>query len=127
MQLLGFVHDLEPNATAQLPSLRSIRDQLDPAVVPAVVEYLQQGDIVSDALEIVSDPLDPTSAIAGGSGLQSDGTWVWRQDLWHYVQRYRIALPKDFVDHALRAVTVAPLSARQIYSAMDAHRALFGR
>jgi hypothetical protein len=29
----------------------------------------------------------------------TDGAWVWPEGLWHYVERYAVRLPNEFVDH----------------------------
>ncbi|MES2644132.1 MAG: hypothetical protein V4850_31895 [Myxococcota bacterium] len=118
MRMVGLLRDLEPRATAALPSLSALRGELGDEHVERVVAYLRSGEIASDAMEIVVDPFDSSVQIAGGSGLQSDGVWVWRQDLWHYVLRYRIGLPREFIDHTLRGEQ-APLSAAQCGAAME--------
>ncbi len=37
----------------------------------------------------------------------TDGDWFWRRDLAHYVAKYNIALPDEFLEHA-RAHQWAP-------------------
>ena len=29
----------------------------------------------------------------------TDGTWVWPEGLWHYVEKHNIILPEDFITH----------------------------
>lgn len=99
---VGLIADLEPAATARLPALRELRDQLDPRLVEVIVAHLKNGAVAADSMEMVTDPLDPAVRIPGGSGLQTDGIWLWRQDLWYYVQTYRMALLPEFVEHVLR-------------------------
>ena len=98
---LGLIDELEPEATANLPSLRSLQGRLPSEQVLPIVSYLKSGAIVCDAMEMCVDPFDRTKRIPGGSGLQSDGEWVWRQDLYYYVERYAVWLDPKFVSHAL--------------------------
>lgn len=101
MKMLGFLRDLEPRATAPLPTISELREKLPTERVAGVVAYLQAGEIVSDAMGVFVDPLDPSAYVLGGAGLQTDGVWAWRQDLWHYVSRYRIGLPEEFLERVL--------------------------
>jgi hypothetical protein len=39
----------------------------------------------------------PFSEGSGCSSLLTVGAWVWRRDLAHYVERYHVGLPDDFV------------------------------
>ncbi|MGW3859893.1 hypothetical protein ACWEDZ_00185 [Streptomyces sp. NPDC005047] len=80
---------------------QSIHDLVRPtgeADEEAIVRYLVSGaDIFSEMgaeLDILSADEFP---IAGGASLKTDGTWVWRLDLPHYVDTYHVALPEDFL------------------------------
>jgi hypothetical protein len=45
-----------------------------------------------------ADVLDPEApTLVSGGSLLTDGTWLWRDDLAYYVDRYHLALPADFV------------------------------
>ncbi|MFD8896428.1 hypothetical protein ACUJ8N_23685 [Streptomyces sp. ESR1.13] len=63
-----------------------------------IVDYLVNGvDIFSEMgaeLDVLSADSFP---IAGGASLKTDGDWVWRLDLPHYVDSYHVALPADFL------------------------------
>jgi len=100
MKMIGLFSELEPTATASLDSMEDARECLSESDVDAVVAYLREGQIVSDSMELVEDPWNASIRIPGGSGLQSDGDYVWRQDLWHYVQSYKVRLPVEFVRRA---------------------------
>lgn len=101
LKVIGLFRELQPEARADLPSIQESRDHLDPEVADSIASYLKTGTIVCDSMEIAKDPFDSAISIPGGSGLQSDGVWVWRQDLFHYVSRYRVKLDSDFVAHAM--------------------------
>ena len=114
MRMIGLLKELERSSRA-LPTITEIRDSIGESDLPALVNYLRSADIVVDSMEIVVDPLDSQVRIPGGSGLQSDGEYVWRQDLWHYVQRYRIRLPLKFIDKVRLRGGVAPTLEPQDY------------
>ncbi|PAX89051.1 hypothetical protein CLM85_13485 [Streptomyces albidoflavus] len=46
------------------------------------------------------DVLEPEGQLLTGIGsLRTDGEWIWRGDLSHYVSRHHVALPDQFVTH----------------------------
>ena len=125
MKIVGLIKELEPESPVLLPSLGVLRGQLDPESVDRVSAYLQAGEIVSDVMQFCTDPLNSSVRIPGGSGLQSDGVWVWRQDLYHYVESYHIALPQEFVAHIFNG-SISEYSEEQCDEAMQARsEALF--
>jgi len=119
MKMIGLFSELEPTATASLGSMEYARECLPESDVDAVVAYLRAGQIVSDSMELVQDPWNDRIRIPGGSGLQSDGTYVWRQDLWHYVQSYRVRLPAEFVERAKAGTASRELQREHYDEAMN--------
>jgi hypothetical protein len=43
------------------------------------------------------DKLGPGRQILGGDSLYTDGKWLWRGDLYFYVESHYVALPDEFV------------------------------
>ena len=123
MKMIGLFSELEPTATASLESMKDARGRLPESVVDGVVAYLRAGQVVSDSMELVQDPWNVSIRIPGGSGLQSDGTYAWRQDLWHYVKSYRVGLPDEFVERA-RAGTESRELQREHYDEAMKSRAM---
>jgi hypothetical protein len=64
-----------------------------------VIDYLKSGYVLLDAPETAVDAIDGRARIAGASSLVSDGTWLWRLDLVHYLSKYHLSLPGDFIEH----------------------------
>jgi hypothetical protein len=64
-----------------------------------IVQYLKDGVPILDIMEGTRDVIADDTVISGGSSILGDGTWVWREDLAHYVGRYHIKLDEDFVRH----------------------------
>jgi hypothetical protein len=61
--------------------------------------YLLQGTPLAAVVERRPDVLDGEHVYLSASWL-SDGDWVWRRDLAHYVDKYNLALPEEFIEHA---------------------------
>lgn len=64
-------------------------------VRPAVVDYLEQGVPVSAVPGYVPDAMDGSEVRLTRSH-RTDGRYIWRHDLVHYVLKYGVALPLDF-------------------------------
>ena len=73
-----------------------------------VVRYLGSGVPVLDVMEMSRDVLDGSRVGATGS-LLTDGSWYWREDLAHYVSKYHLRLPAEFIDHAARRAYTVPV------------------
>jgi hypothetical protein len=111
MKVIVLMADLERGATKALPNLVEIKGLLPARLKTEALAYLEGGSCVFDVMEATRDPLDPSTAINGGPSLVSDGFWVWRYDLAHYVRHYNIALPAPFLETISRnAGKVPPLS-----------------
>jgi hypothetical protein len=64
----------------------------------ALVAYLANGcDIFSEMGAEIDVLSSEGFIIAGGASLKTDGEWVWRYDLPHYVSVHHLALPEDFL------------------------------
>ena len=61
LRAVGLLRELEPTATATLPSLHDVRGKLSKAVAAAVVAYLQRGIPVIDVMEATLDLLTASS------------------------------------------------------------------
>jgi hypothetical protein len=105
MQVVGRFKELERSAEG--PSIFDAKETLDAQTAMIVAAYLESGVSAFDVMESVRDPFDSSVSIPGGSSLLSDGDWVWRADLAHFVRAYRVALPDAFVRRALSARCVS--------------------
>ncbi|HZP68084.1 MAG TPA: hypothetical protein VFB32_17410 [Rudaea sp.] len=91
-----------------LPSIYEAKEKLTSLEVDKIATYLRGGVAVFDVMEATRDPFDPKIFIQGGPSLLSDGFWVWREDLAHYVERYRVGLPAEFITHVEKVGTFQP-------------------
>jgi hypothetical protein len=62
-----------------------------------VTQYLDNGYLLIDMMDVERDVLDPEQEILSGSSIMTDGEWLWRQDLSYYVRRHHVALPPDLL------------------------------
>ncbi|MFB6786073.1 hypothetical protein ACFCWT_05255 [Streptomyces olivaceus] len=63
-----------------------------------IVTYLANGIDIFSQMGAEPDVLSAENfPIAGGASLKTDGDWVWRLDLPHYVDAYHVALPEEFL------------------------------
>jgi len=99
MQVVGLFRELTREKQAFLPSIIEAKGKLSAKEAVQVVAYLRKGVPVFDVMEATPDPFEPKTFVKGGPSLLSDGYWVWREDLAHYVERYQVGLPSQFLAH----------------------------
>jgi hypothetical protein len=64
---------------------------------------------------------------SGGSSLLTDGVWLWRYDLAHYVETHRLWVPLEFIDHAVLNGFQSPLlSEAELVALVDREQAARG-
>jgi hypothetical protein len=64
-----------------------------------IVAYLRNGICLGARGSYVDDVLDPDSRVPLHAHTYTDGTYCWRLDLAHYVEKYHLRLPSDFLHH----------------------------
>ncbi|MFD7057973.1 hypothetical protein [Streptomyces sp. NPDC059906] len=96
---VGFFSELSPGWG--LPESGSIREAVRPsgeADEAGIVSYLLSGTEIWSEMSAGPDVLDADGPLLTGIGsLYTDGEWVWRGDLSHYVSKHHVALPDQFV------------------------------
>jgi hypothetical protein len=98
LRRVGFFREFYPDHS----SLPWLREQIGTRRIRSeskIVEYLRSGHLLSAVMEGMLDTFDgtPFPEGSGCSSLLTDGTWLWRRDLAHYVERYHVEVPDDFV------------------------------
>ena len=98
LQRVGLFREFYPDHVS-LPWLRDRTGTRRIRSEAQIVGYLRAGHMVAGIMEWSTDVLDgtPFEEGSGAPSLLTDGTWLWRQDLAHYVERYHVELPDDFV------------------------------
>ncbi|MER7557647.1 hypothetical protein ABTZ46_11930 [Nocardioides sp. NPDC126508] len=119
MEFAGFFRELDPDDPSDIYG-RRLADAVGGDVTYSraeVLHYLESGYPILDVMESTPDPLEPDLSVRGGPSLLTDGLWVWRHDLAHYVRRYGVDLPSAFLrrmgamDHTIPDVDVDALRA----------------
>ncbi|WP_125530439.1 hypothetical protein [Streptomyces sp. WAC 06725] len=84
-----------------------------------VLAYLTSGEEIYSVMGPEKD-LISGDWIATGGCLYTDGEWVWRGYLVHYLEHHHVALPQDFLDYVrkrdYRAPVVSDERSREIMS-----------
>lgn len=62
-----------------------------------IADYLRAGHEIIAVMGASEDRLGSDRQILGGDSLYTDGQWLWRGDLYFYVQSHHVALPDEFV------------------------------
>ncbi|WP_157183819.1 hypothetical protein [Nocardia takedensis] len=75
-----------------------------------VIRYMRSATPVFDVLEDVRDLFDETVVVPSGPSLMSDGRWIWRVDSIHYLSRYSLSIPEEFLHHVREAGYRPPAS-----------------
>ncbi len=110
----------------------SIHDHIAAGQLPDaedVIRYLRAGHRLIAAMGGNDDVLDPAEYVMNGDSVLTDGTWLWRADLAHYLDRHHVELPAEFLelirsrDYTVPAMDKADLAACAEYAG---HLVFFG-
>ncbi|MDT0416209.1 hypothetical protein RM574_11975 [Streptomyces sp. DSM 41982] len=108
---LGFFSGLpgaRPRPARDAGPLRAATRARGESDEPELLAYLRAGLLLHVVRAALPDVLAPrTPPLTRAASLLTDGTWVWRLDLAHYVARAHVRLPVDFLS-AVRARAHVP-------------------
>jgi len=107
LRLVGFYDRLGQSLLGQqnLPDSISA-DALD--IEPHIIDYLRKGVCVVGRGGVMPDYLNPTPDFRLGMDLFTDGVCEWPQYLVHYVAKYHLRLPSEFIAHMIANNWVVP-------------------
>ncbi|SFF54814.1 hypothetical protein SAMN05216251_118102 [Actinacidiphila alni] len=107
---LGFFEELFPGAPEGVSAGRLLESIPDTPAEDSgkIAAYLKNGHEIFDTMGAERDVVTGGRRILGAASLQTDGVWVWRVDLAHYVRNYGVLLPSDFTDHVRRLDHTVP-------------------
>ncbi|MFD4751723.1 hypothetical protein [Streptomyces sp. NPDC058426] len=89
---------------------------------PELLAYLRAGLLLHVVRAALPDVLAPrTPPLTRAASLLTDGTWVWRLDLAHYVARAHVRLPVDFLSAVRARAHVPPEVDADRLTALRAH------
>lgn len=99
LKSVGLYREMYEGRHPELPSIfesftgRTIGDR------ESVLEYMRGAPGVFDVLDVLEDLINDTDQIMSASSLVSDGIWIWRVDSMHYLSRYDLDIPEEFLLH----------------------------
>jgi len=67
-----------------------------------IISYLKSGQMILFRPQIVADVLSEKEEWIGSTSIYSDGVWLWKDYLVHYLEKYNIQIPPEFILHAER-------------------------
>ncbi|MFJ2899092.1 hypothetical protein ACIO87_29965 [Streptomyces sp. NPDC087218] len=96
---VGMYREMYRDQHGDLPS---IADAVTRQTLPdhaEIIGYLNNAPAGFDVMESVKHLFEEGRWIPGGSSLNSDGVWVWRQDSIEYLAEQPLEVPADFVNY----------------------------
>ncbi len=98
---VGFYRELtdDPDEQQSLPSITEAIVESPQEHEGRVAAYLRNGVCLGARGGFVSDVFDPSSRTPLVPHLYTDGIYLWRLDIAHYVEKYHLRLPEDFIRH----------------------------
>jgi hypothetical protein len=130
MKTVGFFHELwSTDKLEPQPSLlRAVNEEPAPDEAE-LVRYLKSGHVLVDMMDTMRDVVSGDEWILAASTTLTDGEWLWRDDLAHYVRRHHVRLPEEFMAcvraNGYRVPDVDEATLRE--RAMEADDLLFGQ
>jgi hypothetical protein len=94
---LGSYRELIDNA--DYPSITSAIADSPQDNEDKIVAYLRNSVCIGGRGGYIPDVLDPSSRVPLSAHPYTDGTYFWTLDLAHYVEKYHLRLPPDFIAH----------------------------
>lgn len=98
---VGFYRELtdDPDEQQYLPSITEAIATSPQEHEENIVAYLRSGVCIGARGCYVDDVLDITSRVPLNPHTYTDGIYLWRLDIAHYVEKYHLRLPSDFIRH----------------------------
>ena len=97
LRSVGYYKEM-PQGKETSQSIHEVVKKGDSADVVRICEYLNNGAVLVSSPGITVDVIDESAGAVGTGSACTDGTWLWPDDLSHYVKKYNIKLPDEFID-----------------------------
>ncbi|EJZ17373.1 hypothetical protein NE852_12940 [Rhizobium sp. Pop5] len=98
LKRVGFFREL-PHGDPEGPSLKHFSAAVALQENARIVSYLRSGALFIASPGLSRDVLSDEHPIIGSLALWTDGTFLWPSDLSHYVEKYSVGLPREFIKH----------------------------
>lgn len=107
-------------------TIRAVLDRLSAPERESVGRYLEGGLLISAVPGSTRDVIDG-EPVPTPPSLRTDGRYVWRSDLVHYVRKYGVGLPSEFLNLVRSGVPPDRLDPETEQALTDWLRSRFGR
>lgn len=97
LKKVGFYKELE-HGDSDGVSLKNAVNKLNFEKPELIILYLQSAKLLAASPGLVKDVLGD-GEIIDSLCIYTDGVWSWPSDLVYYVEKYKVALPSDFIKH----------------------------
>ena len=101
LKKVGFYKELK-HGDSDGPSLEEAAGKLCLEKLEKILLYLQSAQLLIGSPGLVNDVLNNKHVI-GPLNIMTDGEWAWPSDLNYYLEKYRVSLPADFIEHMVNA------------------------
>ncbi|MFI6898193.1 hypothetical protein ACIBM4_29170 [Streptomyces sp. NPDC050256] len=96
---VGIYREMYRDQHGELPSISDAVTRQNLPDRAEIIRYLNNPPAGFDVMEAVKHLFEEDRWIPGGSSLNSDGVWVWRQDSIEYFAGHALEIPAPFVSH----------------------------
>ncbi|TQV86653.1 hypothetical protein [Aliikangiella coralliicola] len=100
LKKIGFFSELELGEDSMLSLENSVGKFT--SNIEDTVSYLEAGVAIFVSPGLSVDVLSEDKEIIGTMEIRTDGEWAWPSDLTHYLTKYKVELPQNFIDHIKR-------------------------
>lgn len=69
----------------------------DPELSKRVFEYMNNANVLIEFISPTPDPFNPEDLVR--NVIYSDGDYVWDGIIMHWIEKYRVRLPNEFLEH----------------------------
>jgi hypothetical protein len=84
--------------SSELPTLKELISDTPQDHEAEIAIYLEKSPNYSALGKVVRDALDPACTIPLYPGTNTDGLYLWPLELAHYVRKYHVRLPEQFLE-----------------------------
>ncbi|MFF5056198.1 hypothetical protein ACFY1S_23760 [Micromonospora sp. NPDC000663] len=125
LKKVGFFPELDPKRAGETgePSIHASVRAVGEADEERILQYLDSGHMIIPVMEGGPDVITGEYGYEEASGCSSwisDGAWVWRYDLAHYLRRHHVELSADFLSHVRSSgYIIPPLSDEEMLELAD--------
>ena len=122
LRCIGHYYELTPDA--QRLEIARLQGGLVPTMKQNVLQYLQSGVEAGIVMMVEYDHVAKPEVCLGTVVLVSDGKWSWPKSLAHFVDKYDVALPAEFLEEMAKSNWIVPPGTEVPFEMPEGHVAM---